>query len=123
MLFISYCNNTNYQVPLAYHFRAGESATGTEVISGTTNAQLTCTVSGITETPVIMWNDGRTANIESDDDFTVGAISLNGNMAESILTIKKASTVKATYTCIITSEEWSIDSKMLEAELHVFSKL
>ena len=94
---------------------------GAEVNSGTTNVQLTCSVSGVVNPPTISWNDGSN-NLSSDADFDVGTVSLNGNTAVSILTVKKASTATTTYTCLITSTEWTKTDEPHSAELNVFSK-
>ena len=104
------------------YFSVGVAVTGAEVDSGTTDVQLTCTISGVVNPPTISWNDGSNI-LSSDADFDVGTVSLNGNAAVSILTVKKASTATATYTCLITSTEWAKTDEPHSAELKVFSKL
>ena len=104
------------------YFSVGVAVTGAEVDSGSTDVQLTCTISGVVNPPTISWNDGSN-NIASDADFDVGTVSLNGNTAVSILTVKKASTATATYTCLVTSTEWAKTDEPHSAELKIFSKL
>ena len=107
---------------MAHYIFVGVAVTGAEVDSGTTNVQLTCSVSGVTNPPTISWNDGSN-NLSSDADFDVGTVSLNDNTAVSILTVKKASTATATYTCLVTSTEWAKTDEPHSAELKIFSKL
>ena len=107
---------------MTHYIFVGATVTGAEVDSGTTNVQLTCSVSGVSNPPTISWNDGSNI-LSSDADFDVGTVSLNGNTAVSILTVKKASTDTATYTCLITSTEWAKTDEPHSAELKIFSKL
>ena len=122
MLLISYRNTNYYQIPWAYYFCTGGAVTGPEVITGTENAQLTCTVSGVINPPTIKWTDGS-GTIGSDANFEVGTVSLTGNTAVSILTVKKAITATTTYTCIGTATEWGKFATENSAELNVFSEL
>ena len=94
---------------------------GAEVKSGTTNVPITCTVSEVTSIPTVTWSDGVNS-ITDGADYTVGTATLTGSDAQAVLTIQKASTATTTYTCLVTSTEWSKAGDAHTVDLKVYGK-
>ena len=85
--------------------------TDKEVEKDTDDAKVTCTVSGVTAEPTIVWKTDTVADVvvadstnyqESTSQFKAGT-----NEHESVLNVKAAKTnTDQTYTCLVTSAEW-----------------
>ena len=101
---------------------SGVTTTGAEVLSGTTNVPITCTISGVESTPTVTWKQDTT-DIATNTDFTVGAVELTGNTASAVLTVLKASIVDTIYTCLVTSAEWEKTDDATTVAVDVFSEL
>ena len=101
----------------------GVTTTGAEVLSGTTNVSITCTISGVESTPTVTWKQDTTDITTTDTDFNVGDVTLTTNTASAILTVRKASDTDTTYTCLVTSNEWEKTDDATTVAVDVFSEL
>ena len=94
---------------------------GTEVKSGTTNVPITCTISDVTSNPTVTWSDGVNS-ISNGADYAVGTVTLTGTIAQAVLTVQKESTATTTYTCLVTSTEWSKTDDPHTVDVKVYGK-
>ena len=99
------------------------STRGVKVRSGTTDVSLSCVIAGVGTRPTVTWSDG-TNSISDGTDYTVNALEFdqNNERAESVLVVKKASTITTVYTCLLTSSEFSKTEEPHTVVLEVFSK-
>ena len=90
---------------------------GVEVRSGSQNVKLTCAISEVETQPTFTW---KTANggQPSDDDYNIEDKELNTLKAESILTVKKATTADTEYTCDITGSDWQDEKQTIRLNVY-----
>ena len=68
------------------------------------------------------WKQDTTTITTADTGFNVGDVTLTGNTASAVLTVLKASDTDTTYTCLVTSTEWSITDEVNPVSLNVYGK-
>ena len=95
--------------------------TGAEVKSGSKNVPITCTISEVTIAPTVTWRD-EVGTINNGADYNFQPATRTDTTAKAVLTIYKASTVTTTYTCFISTLEWSLSAEPYTVNLKVYGK-
>ena len=91
-----------------------------------TDTVISCVVTGITkQLDTVVWTKSGTdvTTLTEDNSYVVSAGTYGSNSQTTTLTVKAAvNTADSTYTCVITSNEWSVNNKETAVVLNVFGK-
>ena len=91
-----------------------------------TDTVISCVVTGITQQlDAVVWTKSGTdvTTLSEDNSYVVSAGTYGSNSQTTTLTVKAAvNTADSTYTCVITSNEWSVSNKETAVVLNVFGK-
>ena len=90
------------------------------------DATVSCTVSGVTAEPGIVWKNSDGTDLSSDStNYGFGGTGFDSgsNTHESTLTVRAAKNdADALYTCFVTSSEWAITDEANTVNLKVLGK-
>ena len=88
--------------------------TNKEVEKDTDDAQVTCTVNGVTVKPTIVWKNSAGDDVVKNDgtnyqeDDAKSKFTIDSHEHVSVLNVKAAKTdTDQKYTCFVTSAEWA----------------
>ena len=98
--------------------------TDKEVEKDTDDVEVTCTVSGVTAKPTIVWKTSTVDNVVTDDmtnyQENKSEYKADTNTHTSVLNVKAAKTdTDRTYTCLVTSTEWAKNEDPHDVHLNV----
>jgi hypothetical protein len=89
-----------------------------------TAAVISCVVNGITEAVTVSWTHSSDGALTNGSDYTItdGTYEDSSNSQTTTLSVTAGVATDSTFSCLVTSTEWSITDDATEVTLNVFSK-
>ena len=96
-------------------------------VEATTEAVISCVINGITTTlDSVSWTDSSDGALINDGtDYVIddGSYDVSSNSQTTTLTVPAGVASDSTFSCVVTSDEWSITDRKTEVTLNVFGML
>ena len=88
-----------------------------------TAAVLSCVVTGITEAVTVTWTDSSDNTLSDDSDYDMDAGNYDSNSQTATLTVNNGVSTDTTFSCKVTSTEWTLTNDATAVALNVFGEL
>ena len=85
-----------------------------------TSAVLSCVITGITEAVTTTWTDSSDADLAGNSDYSIDQGNYGSNSQTTTLTVTNGVSSDTTFSCKVTSTEWSKTDEATAVALNVY---